>query len=102
MDELATLAKRVAEMGEELIRRNSKIDALTGIVGALLQARGLPMDAMDAQIETVFQTIYQKRLERLQNSDPGLVSELDSRSLEDLEAIDFDLLEGIRFEDDPS
>jgi hypothetical protein len=92
-----TLLEEMRELVAQSIERNARIDALTAIVGALLKKMHLPPDHLNSQIESIAQAVHQRRLERLETIDPAVVSLIDNRTPKDLEEMNFQALDAIRF-----
>jgi hypothetical protein len=91
------LVEQIREIAAQNIELNARIDALTVMVGALLQRMNLPADYLNAQIESIAQAVHQKRLERLEAIDPAGISFIDKRTPQDLEEMNLEALDVIRF-----
>ena len=92
-----TLIEQARQIVAQSIEQNARIDALTAIVGALLQKMNLPHDHLNSQIESLAQAVHQRRLERLETIDPAGISLIDNRTPQDLEEMNFLALDAIHF-----
>lgn len=91
------LVEQMRQIVAQSIERNARVDALTAIVGALLQKMNLPPDRLDAQIESLSKAAHQKRLERLEKLDPAGAALIDDREPQELEDLNLEALDAIRF-----
>jgi outer membrane murein-binding lipoprotein Lpp len=91
------LVEQMRDIAAQSIELNARIDALTVMVGALLQRMNLPAGYLNAQIDSIAQAVHQKRLERLETIDPAGISFIDKRTPQDLEEMYLDALDAIRF-----
>ena len=92
-----TLIEQMRQIVAQSIESNARVDALTATVGALLKKMNLPPDHLDGQIESLSKAVHQKRLERLERLDPAGAAYIDGREPKDLEDLNLQALDAIRF-----
>jgi hypothetical protein len=81
-----------------MVRLQSRVDALTGIVELLALRQGSTRAQFRSAIKSLTDSCVQKRLEKIEDLSPGMAAKIDHR--EDIPEIDPEILGYLRFDDE--
>lgn len=74
-------AKVIRALVGRTVELQARCDALGGILVHLMMKQGIPQEKAEKAVEKATAHFHQKRLERIEDFDPGAAAALDDRSL---------------------